>query len=584
MEHLHLHDTIVFLAAAGLVIPAVKRLRVSPVLGFLLIGTAVGPHGLSRFVDAYPWLSFFLITDISGVKALAELGIVFLLFAIGLELSLERLWAIRRQVFGMGSSQILMTALAIGGIAYFFGNSLQVSVLLGACLALSSTAVVVQILIEQGRFGTPVGRGCFAVLLAQDIAVVPILFLVGTFGAGDGGSFVTGLLQALLEAAIAVVLIMGLGRLVVRPLFRFVGAAESPELFMAVTLLLIIATALATESAGMSAALGAFLAGLLLAESEYRHEIEINVEPFKGLLLGLFFMSVGMAIDLAEVYRDPLWVLLSIVGLFGLKAVIMIAVARVSGCEWSRAVEMGLLLGQGGEFAFVVVALAVSLELMPTTTAQFMLIVVGATVFLTPFVARLAAYLGQVLSAREHGRHAAGAGLDDVSEHVVIAGYGRTGQLLAELLSAQHIPYLAIDADAGQVSAKRAAGKPVLFGDASRVATLEKAHLRDALALAVCIDDSEVTEHVLNAARRVAPETRIVARARDADHASELLTAGADRVVPELLESGLQLGHVMLESIGFPAAAARELIETHRVELEQQTAAAAELTANRRRS
>lgn len=573
MEDLQLHDTVVFLAAAGLVIPVVKHFRISPVLGFLLIGLAIGPHGLARFVEDYTWLRHLLITDTEGVHTLAELGVVFLLFMIGLELSFERLWSMRRLVFGMGSTQILVTGAVIAGIAWVFGNTLQASVLLGSCLALSSTAVVIQLLIEQGRFGTTIGRGCFAVLLAQDIAVVPILFLVGTFGAHLGGSITLELGLAFGEALVAVLLILGIGRLIVRPVLRFVGAADSPELFMAVTLLVIIATATATHAAGLSAALGAFLAGLLLAESEYRHEIEVNIEPFKGLLLGLFFMSVGMGIDLAEILNNPFWISLSIVGLFTIKSAVMTVIARLYRFDWPHAMEIGLLLAQGGEFAFVVVGLAMGFELLPAATAQFMLIVVGGTMFLTPLVARLARRAGDALLARSRTIVDESLGLaPDLSGHVIIVGYGRTGQLLAGLLDQQQIPHVALDLDADRVTKLQAADVPIQLGDASRALVLERTHLRRAAALAICTDDPGATERVLLSARRVSPETPIVVRARDTAHAGSLLELGADRVVPELLESGLQLGHVMLEAIGFPAAAARDLIETQRVATELGTA------------
>ena len=345
---------------------------------------------------------------------------------------------------------------------------------------------------------------------------------------------------------------------------------------MAVVLLVIIATAIATHAAGLSAALGAFLAGLLLAESEYRHEIEINVEPFKGLLLGLFFTSVGMAIDLAEIAKDPVWIALSIVGLFALKSATMTLIARLYRFGWPHAVEMGLLLGQGGEFAFVVVGLALSFDLLPADTAQFMLIVVGATVFLTPAVARLASLTGATMLARGAAPVDDAAELaPDLSGHVVIVGYGRTGQLLARLLEQQQIPYVALDLDVDRVTEVRAAGVPIQLGDASRGATLEKANLRRAAALAICSDDPGATERVLLAARRASPDTPIVARARDTNHATSLLQMGADRVVPELLESGLQLGGVMLEAVGFPAPAARELVESHRIDIEHQTAVSA---------
>jgi len=567
MEDLRLHDAVVFLAAAGLLIPVAKRFRISPVLGFLLIGLAIGPHGLARVAENHAWLRYLLITDVAGVRALAELGIVFLLFMIGLELSPERLWGMRRLVFGLGSAQILLTGLVIGSIAWTFGNSVETSVLLGSCLALSSTAVVMQLLIEQGRFGSTVGRGSFAVLLAQDIAVVPILFLVGTFGAHVGGSLLWELGLAVGEALLAVLVILGVGRLAVRPLFRFVGSADSPELFMAVTLLAIIATAAATHAAGLSAALGAFLAGLLLAESEYRHEIEINIEPFKGLLLGLFFMSVAMGIDLVEILTNPGWVALSVIGLFAIKSLMTTGLARLFGFSWGHATEMGLLLGQGGEFAFVVVGLALGFGLLPEPTAQFMLIVVGATMFLTPFVARLARSVGAVIRARE--RITMDESIDiapDLMGHVIIVGYGRTGQLLARLLDRQQIAHVALDLNAARVAGLQADAAPVFLGDASRAAMLAKMRLNHAAALAICTDDPGATEQVLKAAYDLAPDIPIVARARDAAHATSLLTLGASHVVPEVLESGLQLGHVMLEQLGLPANVARDLVDAQRIE------------------
>ena len=361
MEELKLHDAMVFLVAAGLVIPLAKRFRISPVLSFLLVGLAVGPYGLARFADHYSWLSILLITDVTRVHALAELGVVFLLFMIGLELSLDRLWAMRRLVFGMGSLQVLLTAVVIGIAARQFGNSMQASIILGACLALSSTAVVMQLLAEQGRFGTPVGRGSFAVLLAQDIWVVPILFLVGALGTGSSGALGLPILLAIGKAILAVVIILGVGRIVVRPLFQLVSETRSPEPFMAMTLLVIITTAALTHAAGLSAALGAFLAGLLLAETEFRPEIEVNIEPFKGLLLGLFFVTVGMGIDLAAVMADPYHIALTVLALFAIKTALTAIIARGFGFGWAPAAEIGLLLGQGGEFAFVVIGLALGL-------------------------------------------------------------------------------------------------------------------------------------------------------------------------------------------------------------------------------
>ncbi len=566
MEDLQLHEAVVFLAAAGVVIPIVKRLHISPVLGFLMIGLAVGPYGLARLADDYTWLSYILITDVAGVRALAELGVIFLLFMIGLELSLERLWAMRRLVLGMGSTQIVVSAIIIGLIAWGFGNPVEVAVLLGACLALSSTAIVMQLLVEQGRFGTGVGQGTFGVLLAQDIAVVPILFLVGAFGVQQGGPLILELGFALLEAALAVGLILGIGRYLIRPLFRFVADADSPELFMAVTLLVIIATASITHAAGLSAALGAFLAGILLAESEYRHEIEVNIEPFKGLLLGLFFMSVAMGIDLFEIMSNPGWIFLSVAGLIIIKALIMTVIARAFGFNPGQSLEMGLLLGQGGEFAFLVLGLALGYQLLPDATAQFMLIVVGATMFLTPLTAKLGQHLRTLISAREQ-TEADVEIATDLKGHVIIVGYGRTGKLLAALLDRQQIAHIGLDLDARRVADLSAEGVPIFRGDASRAAILAKANLKQAAVLAICTDDHAATELVLAAAQREAPDVPVIARAHDTRHAEVLMSHGASRVVPEVLECGLHLGQVMFEHVGLPSTVARDLVDAQRTEL-----------------
>ena len=306
MDDLALNQIIVFLAAAGIVIPILKRAQMSPVLGFLVVGIIVGPYGIARGAEADSWLRHVTVSDVAGVTALAELGIVFLLFTVGLELFLQRLWQLRKLVFGMGGAQIGATALIIGGIAYAFGNTSAAAFILGACLALSSTAIVIQLLSESGRFSTPVGQGSFAVLLAQDLAVVPLLFIVAAFAAEASTSLPVALGLALLQAALAVALILGIGKLCIQPLFRFVRASESPELFVAATLLIVIATASVTHAVGLSAALGAFLAGLLFAETEFRFDIEVDIEPFKGLLLGLFFTSVGMSINLAQVASNPI--------------------------------------------------------------------------------------------------------------------------------------------------------------------------------------------------------------------------------------------------------------------------------------
>jgi monovalent cation:proton antiporter-2 (CPA2) family protein len=567
MDSLRLQEVVIFLAAAGIVIPFGRRLRVSPVLGFLLVGLAVGPFGVARYSAEWPSLKHLSVTDVDGVHALAELGVVLLLFMIGLELSLQRLWAMRRLVFGLGSAQIGATSALIALIAWVFGNSLDAAIVLGLCLALSSTAVVVQLLTEQGRFGTRVGHGSFAILLAQDIAVVPILFIVGTLAAGSQDSLVLALGLALGKAALTVAVILIIGRLFLRPLFRFVTNAHSPEVFIAATLLIIIATAAATHAVGMSAALGAFLAGLLFAETEFRHEIEVDIEPFKGLFLGVFFMSVGMGIDLAEIVAEPLWILASIVGLFALKALVTAVCARLFGYRWVEALEVGLLLGQGGEFAFVVVALAMSFDLLPANTAQFMLIVVAATMFLTPGVARMGHILGVQLAKRARGAATEVPDVpSDLSGHVVLAGFGRTGKLLASILKSQQIAYVALDLDIAHIAIERNAGAAVFLGDASRAQLLQKMSLHRAAALLVTTDDPRAAELVVRSARQLAQTLPIVARAHDSEHGERLLALGATQVVLEVREAGLEMGRLMLEQCGLPDEVAREQIEITRTE------------------
>ena len=565
METLSLREVMVFLVAAGVVVPLVHRLRVSPVLGFLVVGLVIGPHGLARFADTVPWLGYAAIADSEDVRALAELGIVFLLFMIGLELSVERLWAMRRLVFGLGGAQVVVTGTVIAVIASFFDNTLPVAIVLGAGFALSSTAIVMQLLAENRRLGTATGRASFAIVLFQDLAVLPILFLVGAFAAQSDGSVVLAFVWAMAQAMIAVAVILVIGRLVIRPLFRFVGSAASREMFLAFVLLVIIGTAFATKQVGLSMALGAFLAGLLLAETEYRHEIGVDIEPFKGLLLGLFFVSVGMTIDITRIVAEPLWLIGSVVGLFAVKGLIVYTLARLFGEPNSVALEAGLLLGQGGEFAFLVVGMAFGLGLMPDDTAQFMLIVTGLTMIATPLVAYAARRIARTASAREVRRGQRQIDLPtDLAGHIIVVGYGRVGQMLGSILDTQELPHVGLDIDTSLVERFRATGASVFYGDASRPDMLRKFGAERAAALAVTTDSPHAAEQVVAAARRNWPDLAIYARARDIGHAKRLITQGANHVIPETMEASLQLGEMLLMGAGIPDATARHVIDVRR--------------------
>jgi CPA2 family monovalent cation:H+ antiporter-2 len=554
-------ELLVFLIAAGLVVPFAHRLRISPILTFLAVGVLIGPYGLAASIPA---LGGVLITNDDGVRFLAELGVVFLLFTIGLELSLRRLVSMRHLVFGLGGLQIATTAAAIGGIALLFGNPLATAIILGLALALSSTAIVMQILTSRGRLGTRLGRTSFAILLMQDLAVIPILVIAGSFSAQAEGPLLTQLAKALGIAVLVIAGVLVIGRLVLGPIFRMAGSTRSPEIFMAAALLVIVATGMATAAAGLSVALGAFLAGLLFSDTEYKHEIEVTLAPFRGLLLGIFFMSVGMGINVGAIAAQPLWMPLSVVGLLLLKAAILIPLALAFRLPVATAVEMGLLLSQGGEFAFVVLGSALRTEAIDPGAGQFFLLVTGLSMALAPLVARAAEAIGHRLERRHGAGLGPEEGADPAAHPVVIAGFGRVGQMLSAMLEARGLPYVAIEREIEIVRQKRLDGAPVYYGDASRPETLRRMGLARAAALVVTTDDGRAAEHIVSVARSEAPDLFILARGRDSDHARGLYDRGADEVIPEAIEAALQLAETLLMAIGLDAEAAARLVEERR--------------------
>lgn len=562
----YLREIVIFLVSAGIVVPLFHRLRISPVLGYLVVGGIVGPFGLGLWAQEFPLLSYAVISDLQGVQALAELGVIFLLFMIGLELSLERLWTLRRLVFGLGTLQIAVTGTIIALIAWEFGNSVPASIVLGACLALSSTAIVMQLLMQSRRLATPLGRSSFSILLMQDLAVVPILFVVGVLGARVESGIGMALVFALGKAVLTIGVIYAAGLLVLRPVLHVVAQTRSPEMFMAAILLAVIGTSAITGAAGLSMALGAFLAGLLLAETEYRHEVEVDIEPFKGLMLGLFFMSVGMGIDWRMVGNEPFWIAASVVGLFLVKSVVTASLCVAFGLSRHTAVEAGLLLGQGGEFAFIVVGLAMSLALIPSEVGHFMLIVAGLTMLITPLVAvaghRLAVHLEHRTAARAHETELADA--PELDGHVILAGFGRVGRTLSNTLEAESVPWVALDVDPNSVAAARAEGLPVYYGNASRLDMLNRAHIERAQAVVVTMDDAAAAEKMVLEIRRAWPMIPVYVRARDRAHAGRLRAAGATLAVPETTEASLQLAGRVLAGLGASEEVIRRRLDHER--------------------
>jgi CPA2 family monovalent cation:H+ antiporter-2 len=575
-----LREALLFLALAGILMPLLQGLRINQVLGFLAVGALVGPYGLGLWADQHSWLRYLVFQRSAGIAPLAELGVLFLMFMIGLELSASRLWALRAWVFGAGGAQVVLSALAIGLMAWLFGNRVEAALVLGLVLSLSSTAVVMQLLTERQALGYPLGQAAFSILMLQDLAVVPIFILMGVLAQGGGAGWAPLLGLTLGKSLVVVALIYLLGRRAIGHLLHLLLRQRQPEVFMALTLLITLGIAGLTAAAGLSLALGAFLAGLLLAETEFRHEVEVVIAPFRGLLMGLFFMSVGMQTDLREAAGAPLWLALSVPGLFIIKAAVTGIVLRAGGFSWGRALEGGLLLGQGGEFAFIVVGQAVASRLLAPEIGQFMMLVVACSMFATPLAARLGRSFGDWWQ-RRHPLPPATADAPPQQGHVVIVGFGRIGRMLAQILEGQGVPYVAIDNNPQLVAQLREHAGRLHYGDAARSELLRKVHAQHAAAIVLTMDHPASVLHAATAIRRDYPQARLFARARDEQHALALMRAGATLVVPETLESGLQLSEFVLQSLGFPEPAAAQVIQIERERRIDATRAGASVSAQR---
>ncbi|WP_338467640.1 cation:proton antiporter [Novosphingobium sp. ZN18A2] len=561
-----LREIILFLAAAGLVMPIVRRLKISPVLGFLCIGLLIGPYGLGQLEEQVPAIGHFVVSDLQGIQTIGELGVTFLLFSIGLEMSVAQLWGMRRTVFGLGSAQILFGALAIGLAASVLGTDTKTAILFGLCLALSSTAIVVQLLSEQLRLASNAGRTAFGILLMQDLAVVPILLYVGVLGSRIEGSFWSAIVLSIGEALLTVAAIFLIGRLVVRPVLRFAGSSGSREMFMAAVLLFILGTSALTAEAGLSMALGAFLAGLLFSGTEYRHQVNSDIEPFKGLLLALFFISVGMRIDLMEIWNDLGAIALAAIALIVGKAVILVILARAFGHPWSVATEVGILLGEGGEFALVAVSAASSVGAIAIDMSQFLISVVVLTMLVTPGLAWLGRITGNAIAVTENETQNA-APEDVASDTIVIGGFGRVGRIIGKILEGQRIRYVAIDSDPILVASEKGRGLPIYYGDASNPELLRHIGISKAAAFITTMDQRNAAEHIVSAVHRSWPHIPIYARARDPAHARKMKQFGAYDAIPETTEASLQLSESLLFGLGIPDDVARSIIDQVRDDL-----------------
>lgn len=577
-------DVVLFLATAGIVVPLFRRWRISPILGFLGAGVLLGPYGLGALADDFGWLSALTIDNPDQVAQLAEFGVVFLLFMIGLELSWERLRRMRKYVFGLGALQVSVCVAALAGVATLFGAPLEAAIAIGAALALSSTAIVMPILTEQKRQHALAGRATFSVLLFQDLAVAPILVALALFGRRAGEASASTLFVSFATGALGLLILVVFGRLLLRPMLRSVAKAKSEELFVAACLLVVIGAGLVSELTGLSMALGAFIAGLLLAETEYRHEVEVTIEPFKGLLLGLFFVSVGIRLNVPLLVEQPLPIIGAALGLIAINGAVVFGLARLFGLQPRRALEAALLLAAGGEFAFVILTEAMGQGLVDRTLGDSVLVTVTLSMFAIPLLAALGLKLGgrQVNPAEPAPEPDAA---QDAEPRVLIAGYGRVGRLVGEMLRSHEIPWVAAESDPRIVEQARRAGETIFFGDASRPEFLQRCGLGEAPALVVTMDNPDGAEAIVATARGLRPDLTIVARARDARHAKRLYDLGATDAVPETVEASLQLSEALLVEIGVPMglviASIHERRDAFRAELNRPEALGGRTRARR---
>lgn len=577
-------DALVVLGTAGILVPILSRLGFSPILGYLAAGALLGPFGLGSLIQSLPALFWFTVGDANDVAGIAELGVVFLLFLIGLELSLHRVTTMRRLVFGLGGLQILISTMLLAGLAVYAGRSPSEAVILGGSLSLSSTAIVLEILSKQERLKTTVGRASFAVLLAQDLAVIPILIFIALLTAGPQASVLGSVGKAVAQAAVALSVIILFGRFLLRPLFRMVASTRSRDLFIAAVLFVIIAAGVITNQAGMSMALGAFVAGLLLAETEYRRAIEATIDPFKSLLLGIFFFTVGMDIDVRELLREPLLLAGGVIGLIALKSFVLVILAKLFRFSWPVAVEMGLLLGAGGEFAFVSLAMATQSRLIDRPTATFALTVTAVTMALIPLLSFLARRLASRLRFASAPPSELTVRPGARQKHAIVVGYGRVGKVVCALLKEHSIPYIAADSDASTVTRDRRDGHDVYYGDAADPKFLESCGLANAAGVIITIHTHHLIDDIVEHVRATRPDVLIVSRARDADHARHLYRLGASDAVPEAIEASLQLSEAALVGLGEPTGPVIASIHEKRDEIRrglQQAARAAGLEGTR---
>lgn len=538
-----LSDTLVILGAAGIVIPVFARFRITPIIGFILIGVLVGPYGLGSLVERVPWLFYVTISDPESLTPFADFGIVLLLFAIGLELSFNRLWEMRRLVFGLGALELLIIGASLAVFLGLAGSMTPAGALaLGFALAFSSTAIVLPI----SGTRTPVGRAALSMLLFEDIMIVPIIFILGALAPNAADEGWTGLATTMWQGALVIAVLLIVGRLALPRLFAQAARTKSPELFLAASLLVVIGASLSTALVGLSPIVGALIAGLLIAETEYHTEVELIMEPFKGLALGVFLITVGMSINLVEIGKDIGAIVLAVVGVLSFKAIVTSILLRLMGARRGTATETGVLMASPSETTLIVLAAAASAMVLDAETARFWQTVTAIGLTITPLLAKL----GQIIARRVESGPQVHGDDDSTDGRTIIVGSGRVGRLVADMMQTHGKPYVMIDSNPDLIEQARRDGYRATFGDAARRGTITRLGVASAPAVVLTMDEPVLAQQLVTKLRRAHPELLIVARARDTDHAAALYRCGASHAVPETLEASLQLSEAVLVDIG----------------------------------
>lgn len=558
-------DVVVILGAAGIVIPAFARFKITPIIGFILVGILVGPMGLGALVGQYPILSWFTITDTESIGPIGEYGIILLLFSIGLELSFKRLWIMRQLVFGVGAAQLLVAGFIITLGLYAAGYNPTASAGIGIALALSSTALVLPISGTQSA----VGQSALAMLLFEDLAIVPIIFILSALAPQAGGDAWAGVIRVLWQGGLVVAGMLVLGRFFLPRLFGQAARTKSPELFVSVSLLVVIVASLATSAVGLSPIVGALIAGLLIAETDYHNEVDVMTAPFKGLALGIFLISVGMQIDLRYVADN--WI--ALVGAVGavvlVKAIVTAVLLKLNGARTGTATEAGVLMASPSETTLIVLGAAGAARIIDADTINFWQVATAIGLTITPILATLGQFMSRRIELRESDDEALEQE-EEADPRTIILGFGRVGRLVADMLQVHDQRYIAVESDVDVVKQARRDGYKVIFGDVSRPDTLDKLSLGHARALILTMDQPVLSEHIVKRVRAWLPALTIVARARDPEHAARLYKAGASDAVPETLESSLQLSEAMLVDLGVPMGPVIASIHEKRDEFRRQ--------------